>query len=477
MDESSALVVTAARALESADAAHSVWTDADRAWASDTAARIVGDGAPAEIFVARRAELVLDRAGDRDRSLRRAVAAVRWRPWVGMVVVALAFVVGVAIDEIGGGKRINVLAPPALLLILWNLAVYAIFVAGYVLRFGDRADPGPLRRWLLQLASGAMRWRDRGGVAAVFATDWVRHSAALYGVRAARILHAAAAALAVGVIAGFYLRGIALDYQASWESTFLSPQGVHRIVRIAYAAGAAVTGIAIPSVDQIAAIRAPASENAARWLHLIAATLTVLVVVPRLALAVFAGVVERYRARRLPIDLSDRYFERLLRGFHGSVARVCVLPYSYAPAPAALAGIEAIVARSLGSGTSILVTAPIAYGSDDPIPDTGGPSAMTIALFSAAATPERDVHGAFVDALRARGGAVLLVDTSGLATRSTVDPAAVESRVAAWRELADESHAPLVVANLAAPDLAAADAALDAALSTASAAPSTGTRR
>jgi hypothetical protein len=85
MDESSALVVTAARALESADAAHSVWTDADRAWASDTAARIVGDGAPAEIFVARRAELVLDRAGDRDRSLRRAVAAVAgghgWAWW------------------------------------------------------------------------------------------------------------------------------------------------------------------------------------------------------------------------------------------------------------------------------------------------------------------------------------------------------------------------------------------------------------
>jgi hypothetical protein len=290
-----------------------------------------------------------------------------------------------------------------LLLILWNLAVYAIFVAGYVLRFGDRADPGPLRRWLLQLASGAMRWRDRGGVAAVFATDWMRHSAALYGVRAARILHAAAAALALGVIAGFYLRGIALDYQASWESTFLSPQGVHRIVRIAYAAGAAVTGIAIPSVDQIAAIRAPASENAARWLHLIAATLTVLVVVPRLALA--GG---RRRRRALPCTSSSHRFERsLLRAAAARVprqrragVRAAVQLRASAGGPGGHRGDRRPVARKR---TSILVTAPIAYGSDDPIPDTGGPSAMTIALFSAAATPERDVHGAFVDALRARG--------------------------------------------------------------------------
>lgn len=470
MDESSALAVTAARALESSDSAHAVWSDADRAWASRAAAQIVGEDAPAETFVARRAALVLERVGERHKALPRAVDAVRWRPWVGNAVVALALVTGIVVDDIGGVKRINVLAPPALALIVWNLAVYVIVVAGYVVRYGEHAEHRPLRRLLVRIAGGAIKSRARAmaGVTGAFAVDWALRSAPLHGVRAARILHLAAAALALGVIAGFYLRGIALDYRASWESTFLSPPTVHTIVSVAYAPGAAVTGTAVPTVDEIAAIRAPASENAARWLHLIAATLVVLVVVPRLALVLTAGFIERHRARHVPIDLDEPYFQRLLRGFRGGPAHVCVLPYTYSPPPVCVSGLEAIVAQGFGSGASVLLSAPIPYGSDEPLPETGGKSVTTIALFNVTATPERDVHGAFLSALRARGGAlVAMVDVSALVARHAADPAAIEPRLALWRELADEARVPLVVANLVAPDLNAADAALDAALGTA----------
>jgi hypothetical protein len=45
LDESAALEVTAVRALESADRAQALWTEADRAWASRAAAEVVGEGA------------------------------------------------------------------------------------------------------------------------------------------------------------------------------------------------------------------------------------------------------------------------------------------------------------------------------------------------------------------------------------------------------------------------------------------------
>ena len=95
------------------------------------------------------------------------------------------------------------------------------------------------------------------------------------------------------------------------------PPTVRSLVAFFYAPGALVSGIVVPDVAHIAAIRAPASENAAPWLHLMAATLAVVVIVPRLVLALGMWLVERYRAARLGEDLDAPYFARLLRDFRG----------------------------------------------------------------------------------------------------------------------------------------------------------------
>ena len=64
--------------------------------------------------------------GEQYGVLPRAVRALRWRGWVGAVIVIAAFIAGVAIDLIGSAQRVNVLAPPVLALLAWNLAVYAL---------------------------------------------------------------------------------------------------------------------------------------------------------------------------------------------------------------------------------------------------------------------------------------------------------------------------------------------------------------
>lgn len=471
MDESSALSVAAVRAYETAEPVRALWSDADRAWASRAAAEVVGAQGSTEAFLARRASLALERLGERQPALTRAVAALRWRPWVASAIVGLAFALGVFLDQVGAAQRINLLAPPVLGLILWNLAVYAVIGAGYVVRFGDASRPGPLRSLVARVAGGAARPRGDDAAReaiAVFGADWSRRAGPLYAMRAARILHLAAAVLAAGVLAGLYLRGLVLEYQAGWESTFLEPSTVRSIAAVFYAPGAWATGLPVPSVEEIAAIRAPAGANAARWVHLMAATVAIVVIAPRLALALLSGLVERHRASHFAFPADDAYFRRILRGFRGGAARVRVLPYSYAPPPEVVSGLELVVGRSFGGSASMVVTPSADWGTDAPVEPGSAAGTTLVALFNATATPEREAHGAFLAALARRrdeaDAVFALVDESAWIARFGADEARTAERRAAWRAACADAAVPAVFVDLAHPDLAAADAALDAAI-------------
>ncbi|MBK9704901.1 MAG: DUF2868 domain-containing protein [Betaproteobacteria bacterium] len=482
MDEFSALEVTAMRAVETRDRARLLWTDADRSWASRAAAEVVGEHADTPTFIARRARLTLERIGETHPSLPRAVRALRWRPWVGWSIVVGALILGVAVDRIGGAQRVNLLAPPVFALLAWNLGVYVALAVGYVVRYGGARPPGPLRALVTRLAGRGGR-RDRGRPAAApdreatitsctaaLTADWSRLAAPLYAARSARILHWAAAALAMGVIAGLYLRGLAFEYRASWESTFLDAAQVRALLAVALAPGSWLTGLAVPGVAEIEAIRTPAGESAARWLHLLAASILAIVVVPRLVLAAGAGLVERYRAGRLPLPLAEPYFQRLLRGFRGGPVRLRVLPYSYATPPAALAGLEAIAARVFGGSAALTVEAPVAYGDEDTFARRGGLDGQgpVIALFNLTATPEEEAHGAFLSVLTARRDPaqplLVFVDQSAFRARWPDDAARLRERRVLWDDFLAARRVTAIHVDLGAPDLPAADAAIDAAL-------------
>jgi hypothetical protein len=234
-----------------------------------------------------------------------------------------------------------------------------------------------------------------------------------------------------------------------------------------------LAGIPVPGVEEIAAMQAPASENAARWLHLMAATMLAVIVVPRCLLALAALLRERYHARRMAVPIDDLYFARLLRGFRGGVARVRVVPFSFAPSPASVAGLEAVFGRSFGGSATLTVTAPLAYGDDaefstNLVPAADGPVVM---LFNLTATPEQDVHGAFAGSLRMRVGAsqplLALVDESSWLDRWPQDNVRRDQRRAAWREMLQQQRLVPVFVQLANPDLAATDTAIEAVLGTA----------
>jgi Protein of unknown function (DUF2868) len=463
MNESAAGEVLLLRAYERSGFAP--WTEADRAWASRAALGAVGSEAPGEQFLAARAQLALRRLEPLDPPLARW-RALRPRRVEGLLVVlVLGFAAGALFDRIGSAQRINLLAPPVWALIAWNLAVYAWLGLQALLA---PASTGGLRRAVSGLLQ---RWRARGikgagGSVSVwqdFAAEWAVHSLPLNTARIALALHVGAAALALGVLAGMYLRGLVLDYRVGWESTFLDAGTVQAALSTLLAPASAVSGIAVPDVQ---ALRVPAnaapSASAAPWIHLYAWQLLLVVVLPRLALALWAAWRARGLQRQLPLSLQEPYFQRLLFQQHGGSTPVRVWPHAHTPDAAALATLKTLFTRVFGEGLRWQVAPTVAYGAEDEPGSLPAAGTLRVALFDLGATPEPESQGRLMQTLALP--ALMLVDEGAFAQRfGAASPRRAERR-AGWSALGASLGVPVLFVDLRAADLAEAEAALQAAL-------------
>jgi hypothetical protein len=303
-----------------------------------------------------------------------------------------------------------------------------------------------------------------------FASLWLERSGALAALRAETVLHAGAAALALGFVVGIYVRGLVLDYRVIWESTFLDPPAAHAVVTTAFDPAARLAAIALPDEAAFAAMRATRGDTvvgapAAPWLHLIALTLLGGVVLPRTLLALGCGAIVAARTRRFALPLDAPYFQRLLRLRKGGPARVSVHPYGIAPTPQATLGLRALLAAALGPKLALEFAPTAAFGHEDDAPPAVDPAAThAVALFDLGATPELENQGRFLRALLAAapGGAVVaaVVDATAFSRRFAALGERVTERRDAWRAWGDAVGAAPVVVELEDADAAAAEAEL-----------------
>ena len=298
MTEDQARQIVLLQVLEgTAAAAH--WRADDAAWATQQALAAVGEGGRPERFVAARAAAALSRLLPRDAASQRWLDRRLWHPaWVLMAAL-LGAGLGLFVDQLGAPQQVNLLAPAVWAVVGWNLAVYAALL-------WPRTSSG-LRG---ALASMVLMWRSGRPTGATAA--WAQHAAPLAMRRLTLLMHVAAAALACGLVAGLYLRGLVLDYRIGWQSTFAGPEAVQSALRLLLAPASALTGIALPDVGPLRLAPGEAARaSAAPWIHLFAATLLLWVVLPRLAMAAMAGVRAWHGARHFALALDTPYFEAL----------------------------------------------------------------------------------------------------------------------------------------------------------------------
>lgn len=466
MTESDARAILLLRAFE--DAGAPAWSQADAAAAGDAARQSGGEAATFADWIVARAQWGVRRLAGRDATVGTVIDAAGWPAGLASIVVLLALAVGVASDIVGGTHRINVLAPPLLALLLWNLVVYAALGVHALARSKPANAGGPFRaalvRLLVRLGAAVNVGPDRttASALAAFARDWASRARALYASRSALVLHVAAAAFALGALGSLYGRGLVLEYRAGWDSTFLTPENVHAILAAVLGPAASISGIAVPDVARLASMRFAAGpgEPAALWIHLYAITLVLVVIVPRAVLACTAAWQARRLAAQFPLDLDDAYFQRLRRGWSGAAVDVRVLPYSYRLAPAQRDALRPALERQLGTCVEPDVSEPLPLGAEDELAQWLGaaPAAvvpattLTALLFAATATPEREHHGAVIRALAAQVGRermIVLVDESGFRRRFDGADLAfrVDERRQAWGALlAEEGVEPVFVA-------------------------------
>jgi hypothetical protein len=223
----------------------------------------------------------------------------------------------------------------------------------------------------------------------------------------------------------------------------------------------------VPDAAHIEVIRwrnGAGGERAGSWIHLLAASAVLFIVLPRLVLALLVTLfIWRWsRHARLPSALTA-YFRSVFSAVDSAIGRgiIMVLPYAYDPTADSLARLRTLLAPALGDNLAVDLRAPVAYGDEESfirhLGDRGGAIVDVIVLLcNLAATPEDENHGAVIagirDWLRTSGRhaqLLVLVDEGPYAARMASQGSAkgrMAERRRAWRDfVAARGLTPCVV--------------------------------
>lgn len=393
-----------------------------------------------EQFLASRAEVVMK---DLPSFERAGVASVMLRRG-GWVLVVAMLVIGFFSKELGPSGVVNILAFPLLGLMAWNLLVYGWMGVNRLISGGGANGLG-------DRVSNALEPKD-DGPGAVFAKRWARVAAPVFGARASGWLHLGAAALAIGAVAAMYYQGLVRDYQATWESTFLSPQNVHSLLSVALAPATWVPGLALPDVGGIESIQAPGEETAAAWIHRYALAVGLVVIVPRLILAILSGARARRLGGALPVrEEAPIYFKTLLAEKRGAKTVVRVIPHRLELDSRERDALRERLHAHWGGSLWMDFLEPVAYGDEEEFSERAAElvkSDHVTVVCGLSATPEDESQGRLMRAVSAAraGGDVLLVLQDGDFTGRFGEARATERR-AAWEKLAGECRIPVLNEN------------------------------
>lgn len=426
-------LLVAARASEAADGP-------EASAAAD--ARLIAGKDPKEKALAR-AKLVLSR-----RSLKPSrVPTLPTGLFTGALMLC-AYFLGVMTDRFSSeGAVVNLLSPALLLILFWQIVLYALLLVGTIAaplgwkpKWPGRELFAALLSRLRILTVSKQTLRER--------PLWLSLLTPALRSEAARAFHLAAASLGAGLLTGLAFRGIGTAYTVGWTSTWLAGHEAWLAALFSATYGLVpleLFGIPFPDAAAIAEmnlrVNAQGSPDAAAWLLRLMGLVAIVVILPRLLLAFFAG--RRAKAARTRFVWIDEQDEPAPVSTLRSVA-------SFSEGATVLTTVPAD--DSLRRRTAALLMQPDArwrtvdVWKDEPESALATVDTETaVLLFDATATPEEEVHGHWIDAVGRRqpDAVTLLVDLSGLEAQFGAESERLTARKALWESFAAEHHAAL----------------------------------
>ena len=391
--------------------------------------------------------------------------------WSRLTVLCLAIAalaLGFAGHAVTDPHRVDLLSPALLAIVLWNLLVYVLLVVagarGLIQRRASaapmleptdanraanagEAEEGAQPGWLRKLGAGGMSRGLGGGglrkLALNFERNWQRINARSRRAQWLGCMHLGAALLALGALASLWSTGLWRAYQVGWESTFLAAQDVQRLLNLLFAPVQWLPGHAAWSLADIEALQgwmdAGGSADAGTamgrgWVQAYSVLLALVVIAPRLLLALWQWGRARWLAGHLALPLQQAYFQSLQRDYGGAATSLAVLAYSLELTPERQAALQRHAGSVYGAGVHLHWQPPVEYGSELPL-RLQPADAQPVLLLNLAATPEPELHGAVLSQLRARWGehTPVWLWTTDFAARNTAAPERVRERRALWQ--------------------------------------------
>ncbi|MEG0046162.1 MAG: DUF2868 domain-containing protein, partial [Comamonas sp.] len=369
--------------------------------------------------------------------------------------------------------RVDLLSPSLIGIVVWNVLVYALLAVNWVRSLikrkktvvmplepvqgqttqAEQAAAAP-SGWLQKLQ--AKKWSVSRGtglrkMALNFERNWWQINQRPRHAQWALAIHLGAAMLALGALASLWLTGLTKAYQVGWESTFLSPSAVQTCLNILFAPVQHLLGTAPWTLDEITALQGWATDGkpeiaagisqfleqptvGQRWVQLYSLLLGLMVIAPRLVLALWQGIKVWWLNQHLALPLQQPYFQKLQRDWAGRATALQVQPYSLDITPEREAALRSHVAQNYGAGAQLTVLPALAYGSA--LPDASNGNAQQVLLLNLAATPEVEIHGALLAQVLNLWGPQtdVWLWAADFRARNTGAPARVQEREQLWKE-------------------------------------------
>jgi len=381
-----------------------------------------------------------------------------------LMVVIPAFTTGLLINGLGTSQRVNLLNFPLLLLLLWNIGIYALTL---LLPLLGKDPTGPLLR---SISTGIAKLTDMMGkgpwqtvaLPGSMGREWMRQSAERFmnlwwiqghpviTSRIRHLLHLGAASLALSILLSMYFRGLVLDYRATWESTFLSPAQVQTVLHGLLGPAAWLLGFPFPGVEDMAQLQAPSHGSAAPWIHMWALTGFIGIVLPRLIFAWISARSAHKATESFTLPLDEPYYLQLLAPDRGQGMQIDIVPYSYQPSPASLEFLGKCLLDLMGNQATLHWHEPLLYGQASfPWLEKTFLPQMVVLICNVAQTPESEVHGEVFRALQnhietSKGQHQLLLLLDQEPYRQLTDSTHMVERQQTWQRLANDFHLQIV---------------------------------